>query len=370
MARRLALIPQQAPPAGRKKIMAVIPSLPFGGAERVLSLLSREWAKYHDVVVVVFDGSNPAYRCGGRMIDLRLPAPSGKLVALRVAAASAGHLFALMQRERPDRVIAFMEPANFPAAVAAACSGQRRRLTVSVRVDPSMLSRFRRILMPWLYRIPERVTAPSQGVAAHLIRMGLPANKVSAIPNPVLVREAVPPRPRSPLSSPFVLGVGRLHPQKGFDRLLQAFAATAHPPVHLAIVGDGPQRADLFSLARALGIEGRLHLPGTACDVSPWYRNAECFVLSSRHEGWPNVIMEAMSHGCPVVSFQCDYGPEEMIEHRRSGMLVPQGDVAMLAHAIDQVIDDGPLRRRLVAEGRRRAAQFRVQRIAPLWIDD
>ena len=355
--------------AGRKKILAVIPSLPFGGAERVLSLLTREWETHHDVVVVVFDGSNAAYRCGGRIVDLRLPAPANRREALRVAVASVVHLFAVFRRERPDRIIAFMEPANFPAAVAAAFAGQRRRLTVSVRIDPSMLSRFRRILIPWLYRIAERVTAPSQGVAAHLIRMGLPATKVSAIPNPVVPSPAPKGRPRSPLGSPFVLGIGRLHPQKGFDRLLAAFSEIARPRLHLVILGEGRQRAHLLSLSRSLGVARRLHLPGAVDDVSAWYQNAECFVLSSRHEGWPNVIMEAMSHGCPVVSFRCNYGPSEMIDHYRNGILVPQGHVPMLAHAIEQVIDDRRLRRRFVAEGRRRAALFAVHRIADAWID-
>ncbi len=167
---------------------------------------------------------------------------------------------------------------------------------------------------------------------------------------------------------PFVLGVGRLAYEKGFERLLEAFSRIRPPGVHLVILGEGPERANLIKRAKELGIEEYVHLPGFVTDVDTWYRHAECFVLSSRHEGWGMVLTEAMDNSCPVVSFDCNYGPSEILEGGANGLLVPEGDVEGLAKAMERVLKDGALRRDLAAKGMERAKMFDVKKIAPRWL--
>ena len=354
----------------RKTILAVIPSLARGGAERVLGLLTVQWSKRHDVTVVVFNTSEIAYEYGGQLVNLRLKAPRSPAGKLWTALAVSARLAVICRRTQPDQIISFMEPANFPVIAAATLTGMRKRVTVSVRHNPGALPLARRLLIPACYRLAGKVVAPSRGIANDLVRRGLPRKLVSSIPNPVFAGRRRPPTDERPLSCPFVLGAGRFHPDKGFDRLLIAFSKIERRALALVILGDGGERASLASLSQALGLGRRVHFPGAVDDVERWYRHAEVFVLSSRVEGWPNVIVEAMANGCPVVSFRCDYGPSEIIDHMSNGILVREGDTDALAATIAAVVDDDGMRRSLSNAGKERARLFQAATIAERWIDD
>ena len=350
------------------RILVVISALPRGGAERVVSTLTHEWSRNHDVMVAVFDGELASYECGGRIVDLRLHAigPVWKRAYTAIWQRST-HLARLFRRENPDRIVAFMESANLPAIIAGAMTGLLSRLRVSVRTNPSAIPRRWRWLIPSLYRVPECVVAPSIGVKKRLESMGIPTKRVLVIPNPVAPQAVAPSGVPSPFSHSYVLGVGRLHPAKGFDRLVTAFADVHQNNLHLIVLGEGDDRLRLACLARASGVESRVHFPGLVPDVGPWYRHAHCFVLSSRYEGRPNALVEAMANGCASISFDCQYGPNEILEDGKSGLLVAQDDIEALTAAITRVVSDNALRQRLGAEGRRRVARFSVERIAPLW---
>ena len=353
--------------------MCVIPSLHRGGAERVMSMLTKQWAESHDVILAMFDASAPAYHYGGRMFDLKCQAASTRLTKARNALQRVLQLRDLMRRERPDHIITFMESANFPATLAAALSGNLAKLSVSVRNDPSRFTALQRTLLPIIYRLPARVVAVSKGVALALNGMGVPTAKVAVIPNPVKV-PPTPPEPyvrpeQPPLAEPFILAVGRLHKQKGFDQLLAAFAALQHPKLNLVILGEGRERRNLEALARQLGIDARVHMPGTTNDTTPWYRAAACFVLSSRHEGWPNVLMEAMANGCPAISFNCPFGPDEILEGGRHGILVEAGNISALTLALASFINAPEVERaRFALAGPQRALHFDLPSIAAQWL--
>ncbi len=351
------------------KILAVIPSLRRGGAERVVSLLTQEWAKSHQVLLAVYDGSSPAYDFGGQLIDLHLPAKSGVLRKAFNAAYRIFRLNRLVRAEKPDRVISFMESANFPSIISLALAGDLNRLVVSVHNDPARFPRSHRLLMPIMYRWPRKVVAVSSGVKNALCILGVPKSKLIAIPNPA------PPKGiggsdflTGKYPDRFILGVGRLHPQKGFDRLLTAFSEINDVSLKLVILGEGKERSALVKQASSLGIGDRVSLPGTVEDVMDWYKHALCFVLSSRHEGWGNVLVEAMSNSCPVVSYDCSYGPSEIIQNGESGILIAEGDVSGLADGIRRVITDGALRNSLVTNGLNRVQEFEVGRLAEHWL--
>ena len=388
------------------KILIVVHSLHGGGAERVVSLLSREWAKSHEVTIALFDASETAYDYGGRIVDLRDPIdmqenPSsfirktynkthnvnmrsiplldlirrnlpGVIKHIYNTGMRSVWLLSLLRREHPDRIISFLEGANIPAIIASALTGRLPRLTVSMHGDPARLSSRLRFLGFLLYRLPARVVAVSEGVKRGLASIcRLPTERILFIPNPVVVknaqdaaRETTPPLPER-----YVLGVGRLASEKGFERLVRAFHRLDRPTLHLAIVGEGPERMNLLRLACELGLESRLHLPGHVADVETWYRHAACFVLSSHHEGWPMVLGEALANGCPVVSFDCDHGPSEILEDGKYGLLAPEGDLAALTGEIARVLDDDALRRALAAKGPERARMFNPEKIASRWLE-
>ena len=351
------------------KIVVIINTLHRGGAERVVSRLTMEWAKSHEVVIALFSTKQVAYEHGGRIADLglRLPAnnPLQKICRIGIGAVRLVHLF---RQERPDRIFSFMESANFPAVAAASTTGILDRLCVSVRNNPKFMRIPYRLLMPWLYRKPARVVAASKGIKDRLERMRIPGDRLSFIPNPVVTGCA--DRVRG-LTFPhrFVLGAGRLVRQKGFDRLLRAFATLGRKDeLHLVVLGEGSEREALIELAETLGIGSVVHFPGAVSDIETWYRSAVCFVLSSRFEGWPNVLMEAMASGCPVISYDCRFGPAEIVEDGKSGLLVAQDDIRALAAEISRVVINESLRRRLASEGIKRGRMFAVEEIAPRWL--
>ena len=356
------------PPTRSLKILGVIPSLTRGGAERVLSLLTHDWAESHDVVIAAFDASHPAYDFRGKIVHLGLELSGHLLARARVACLSTLLLIKLFRSERPDRIVSFMEPANFPAILAGAVVGALDRLVVSVRHNPNLLPSLRRLLIPRLYHLPSAVVAVSDGVRGALLAMGLSADRVTTIPNPVALPDTTRTAAVTSSAGRLVLAAGRLIPAKGFDLLLNAFSRVEHPNLQLVVLGEGPEHGNLLALARRLHISDRLCFPGAVSDISRWYHRTNCFVLSSRNEGWPNVLVEAMAAGCAVVSFRCDYGPAEIVQDEISGLLVPPGNVNALADAIARVMTDRHLSASLSAGGIQRAAWFASHAVASRWL--
>ena len=155
--------------------MVVAPTLRGGGAERVVSILTKEWAKFHQVTVVLFDASDTDYGCGGRIVDIQIPASKNFLRKIFNVGARSVRLMSIIQRECPDRVISFMESANLPAIAAAALTGYLDKLYVSVHCNPKTLSFPYQVLLPLLYRFSAGGIAVSEGVKRNLVSLGLPA---------------------------------------------------------------------------------------------------------------------------------------------------------------------------------------------------
>lgn len=352
------------------KVLVVINSLANGGAERVVSTLTREWAKDHQVVIALFDASRLAYDHGGEIADLDTPSLQSPVKKLHNLLLRSIRLARVLRRERPDRIVSFMESANCPTIVAAAVTGFLDRLSVSVRCNPATIPWLNRLFIPIVYRLADRVVTPSDGVRNALRKMGLPPRKLLVIPNPLARRTDATTSTRSEPPLRYILGVGRLEREKGFDRLLKAFSEVNRSDVHLVILGDGTERVALRAISQELGIASHLHLPGMVSDVDAWYRRADCFVLTSHYEGSPNVVVEAMANGCPVVSFDCPYGPAELLEGGYSGILVPQDDIEALSDAMQQLVSNRALRERLSKVGRERAEAFSVEKIAPRWLNE
>jgi glycosyltransferase involved in cell wall biosynthesis len=164
--------------------------------------------------------------------------------------------------------------------------------------------------------------------------------------------------------------VGRLDQGKQFDRLMTSFAAlsTRFPEWTLAILGDGPERVSLERLAARLGLGRRVAFPGQVGNPGDWYRRADLYAMSSRYEGFPNSLAEAMAYGCAVVSYDCDTGPRDIIRHGKDGLLVaPVGDVAALSAALDRLMGDAAARERMAAQAVQVRDRYSLKNILPLW---
>lgn len=216
------------------------------------------------------------------------------------------------------------------------------------------------------YPHADQIVTVSKGIADDLFRLSDELRaKTAVIHNPV-VDSSIPVKARESIDHPWlrvedhrvILGIGRFMPQKDFPLLLRAFARVKRQAndTKLILLGDGPDRRELRSLAKDLNIEGGVDMPGFVSNPYAYLSRASLFVLSSIHEGLPTVLVEALACGCPVVSTNCPSGPDEILEGGTWGPLVPVGDVSALAQAMITTLESPPD----AAQLKQRAESFSV----------
>ena len=339
----------------RPDLALFIPSYAGGGGERVAMFLARTLAAAGlrvDLVVA---------RSRGELRDEPLPGVTkvelGAVDELLAAPAWVRYL----KRTRPRCAMSMIHTANFNSGLGALFVPDVPvivNLRIAASCDPAAQWWFR----SWfgfgperrLYQRASRVVGVSRGVAEEAVEVfGVPPSRVLSIPNPRQSREVSPDiaeEHEALFEKPVVLGVGRLAPQKDFETLLKAFARlAASRDLHLVILGEGPGRRALLEQASELGISQRVFLPGFVPNPQAYLRRARVFALSSRNEGFPGALIEAMEAGAAIVSTDCPFGPSEILEGGRFGRLVPVGDAKGLAEAIAkelEAVDVGPDARR------------------------
>jgi len=281
-------------------------------------------------------------------------------------------LLRYVRRDRPDAVLAFLNYPNFALMLASRLAPLATHWVVSVRNHVSSSSAHARSrwnrsipdLMRRLLHGADRVVVPSQGLADDVLHItGLPPERVRVIHNPVssdvsrLAKEPVA-HPFFEAGVPVLLAAGKLKPQKDFDTLLRAFRiARESRPLRLIVLGEGDPGA-LRALAGELGVAADVDFPGHVENPYAWFGRASVYVLSSAWEGFPNVLIEALACGCPVVSTECPSGPAEILAGGSYGKLVPVGAAADLAKAILETLEAPPPAERLVA----RSQEFSLAR--------
>jgi glycosyltransferase involved in cell wall biosynthesis len=352
------------------RIAFILAALDAGGAERVIDLLSRAaLERGWEVTIVTFDRSiDPIFHRYDERVRLRR-------LALPVAGKGPARLVLMMRRiwalrkllleERFDVAVSFLTKINVLALLARIGTGTP--MIVSERNNP-LRQRSHivwKLLLDRLYP-----TAAAIVMQTERSKICLPREqraRALVIPNPMFAPPAAP-RIASP---PTLVAVGRLIEQKGFDLLLNAFAEIADevPDWRLVIFGEGTERPPLQDQIDRLGLGGRATLPGASATPGAWVAVSDAFVLSSRYEGFPNVLAEAMASGLPVAAFDCDFGPADMITDNVDGLLVPPEDTAALAAALRRLMIDTALRQRLGAAAAVGAGRFDAQRVNKSWID-
>lgn len=278
-------------------------------------------------------------------------------------------LIRYLRRARPDMLLCDKYRVNRLVLLARRLARCNTRIAVrvgtTVSIDLASRSRLQRwaetLWMRLLYPQADVVITPSQGAARDLERVArLPAGRAIAVPSP-LVAGDLPARaaeaPEHPWLSgkdrPVILGAGELCSRKDFATLMRAFARVrAAMPARLIILGEGRQRERLLALASELGVADDVSLPGFVGNPYAFMARADVFALTSRWEGFGNVLAEALAVGTPVVSTDCPSGPREILQEGRYGPLVPVGDDARLADALRRVLHNPPGRDILRAAAR------------------
>lgn len=270
-----------------------------------------------------------------------------------------------LQRERPEVLLAAKDRAGRVALRARQLAGVNTRVYIrlgthlsTALAGKSALARWFRVApMRRLYNKAAGVIAVSEGVAADTAKLtGMEPQQIHVVHNPVIPPDLATSK-RQPVDHPWleperdwsvILGVGRLTPQKDFVTLIRAFAKLRQrQEARLIILGEGRQRDELRALAETLGLADSLDLPGFQSNPYAWMAKADLFVLSSRWEGSPNVLTEALACGTPVVATDCPSGPREILGKHKLAPLVEVGNSDALFAAITATLASPPSSQRL-----------------------
>ncbi|WP_246403739.1 glycosyltransferase [Halomonas stenophila] len=336
-----------------------MPDLRGGGVEHIRLVLAKEFARR------------------GHRVEFVLLQARGELLAKAEALFSVHDLacerirylpLALaryLRHQRPDALIAAMWPLTVIAPVARLLSGHSCTLIVSEHAILSAqyagwgsIHRFLlRSSTAIGYRLADACIGVSRGVADDMQKLSLqPAGLFTVVHNPMRSQRCPSTRQLAEAEAlwgqggPRILTVGSLKPVKNHALLLHAFSRLVnHASARLMLLGQGQQEASLRALASELGVAGRVVFVGFQPDPTPFYHTADLFVLSSDHEGFGNVIVEALSCGTPIVSTACPSGPAEILNNGEYGFLVPVGDDAALADAMAASLQGEHPRERLIA---------------------
>lgn len=383
-----------------RKLLFVIDSLGNGGAEHVLETITRELAARGDACTIFLSIGKSIAQKTSEAVNVTAPdfGPRSffeKLVVNTLALAAwipglgafgerrslrsliwavhegASSLSKQIATNRPDCVISFLPYSNLISCYSRLRFRWRSPLVCS---DRSFLSHelgrlpcaaLHQKLARLLYRQATWHIAVSRRAANDLhATIGVAASRILVIPNGVdvaNVNDLALKSSEARRSAAFtIVAAGRLNRQKGFDILLTAVSMLPDRHWRLLILGEGEEEAGLLDLCKRLGIADKVSFLGWQSNPYPVIAAADVFALSSRSEGWPNALLEAIALGIAVVSTDCESGPSEILENGRSGLLVPVTDPAAMMQAISKLMNDPLLREELSNAARERANQFGI----------
>ena len=352
------------------RLTAVMDSLGAGGAERIMAILTEAWAARGWEVELLLTAPDPPKEFVSvdpsvKVRRLGLSRPSrGLLEAIRGNVRRILALRRAIRASRPDVVLSFLVETSVATILAS------RGLQVPVIVEEHIHSGWPPLKRRW--QLLRLLTYPLASSVVALTPSALSAlgfargRRGRVIPNPVMPPPVGSVDPKDP---PVIVAIGRLVPQKGFDMLLDAFARVAdrHSDWNLEIWGEGPDLEALERRRDHLGLTSRVRFPGRTGEPYDVLRGASMFVMSSRREGFPTVLGEAMACGIPVVSFDCPSGPRELIRDGTDGILIAPDDVEALAVGIERLIRDPELARRLASRAPEVVDRFSLDRVLALW---
>ena len=382
-----------------KKIGLLISTMNSGGAERVVSHLTRILGEKYEVHLILFEDTYMEYECAGTLHVMNIPAQKGGILGkLQLLRKRIKALKKLIRQLELSCVISFLDSPNF-VNLLAKTKGCRRVISIrnysQVENNSSALGKLTDLGMKWLYRRADRVVTVSRLLERDFVASyGVPKEKLATIYNPYdfedMRRKGQQPLPEEQqpfFESGFVFAnVGRMVHQKGLWHLLKAFALVheKHPSAKLVLIGEDWTEGKVPALIQALQLEGSVLLTGRVRNPYQYLQRADCYVLSSLFEGFPNALVEAMACGLPVIAADCPSGPREILYRQPDlsqkttevteadyGILIPLAEdrenweaggiteaERFMAQAMEQLLTDAEKRKALAEKALQRSHTF------------
>ena len=342
------------------KILFIISSLSSGGAERVLSLLANEFIKKNKITITTFSNEDSFYPLNNNIkhIKLNLLQNSSNIFeSLFNSFKRIKILTNVIKNENPDIVISFMTHTNILSIIVSKMVGKKIIISERIAYDfynSRLLNLARKFIYPFSNALITQTIEDKKNYSF--------LKNVYVIYNPIQINN----HNINIKKENIILAIGRFDKQKGFDILIKVYSKI-DTNWKLYIAGEGSERKNLENLIKDLNLENKVILLGRIKNIFKWYEKSSIFVLSSKKEGFPNVLIEAMAFGCAVMSFDCPYGPGEIIDDGVNGILIENQNKEKLKEAIEKLIEDENLREKLGKNALQVREKYSIDKIAKEW---
>lgn len=356
----------------KKTIAFVTYILLHGGAERVLTTLANHLCKKYNVIVITLKDHPSFYPLHPEIqhlhCNLSAESSSSGLHRIREYFSTLKTLKQLIRNNKVDVVVSFMTVVNIFSILAAKQS--KIPCIISERNNPvaNPPTRFWRTLRNLTYRFCSLLIVQTKA-NGKFYKAFTPPEKVHIVPNPLskeLAAKRIVPRPENK-EIKNILSVGRLDKNKSQDLLIKAFSRVENRGWKVIIVGEGDEEKKYRKLAKDLAIETQIELVGSQQNIWDFYNHADIFAFTSRSEGFPNALIEALYFGVPSVSTDCPHGPSELIAHGENGFLIPVGEQEKLECYLEKMMQSEELRTSLSEKALATSKAYEADEIMNIW---
>ena len=345
------------------KLYLIIQSMDAGGAQRVLSNLANHWSRLgHDIVLATFTNAESFYDLDREIKHLKLGLDSKSIKEKKVFFNNIFRINSIkrsIESEEVDVIISFMTNANVLSTISSKLTNVP--ILISERTNhKSLRSKIWRVLRRLFYPFSDALI-----VQSHYDKEKYSFHKnCTIIHNPLYVSNQFGDIKKENI----ILAVGRLEYLKGFDMLIEALSYINLKGWRVIILGEGDYRQKLEEQIFKNGLDSFVEMAGNRQDIEKYYKRASIFVLSSRVEGFPNVLIEAMSYGCASIAFDCLTGPRDIIDDKKNGLLIKEESIDELSSAIEYLIDNPTEIDRISHSGKDINNKLAIEKISDKWL--
>lgn len=348
-----------------KNIMFVMNQMTSGGAERVVSILANGMSERGNRVSLVITFNSEIHYEINNKIEIIKFNINKELSQVSRNIKEIKSLIKLLKEKRPDVIISFIRNVN--CIIAANIVGIP--VIISERNNPKYdpKSKIWRVLRKIIYPYADGIVFQTEGAKSYFSKKI--KDKSITIPNPLL--EDIPMKTNYKDQRKEIVTIGRLSEQKDQITIIKAFSEInkKNSDYKLIIYGEGELREKLKEQIGQLGLNDFIEMPGNFKDIHKKIKEADIFVLSSKYEGYPNALIEAMAIGLPVISTKCEYGPTDILENYINGVLIPVGDFESMAKEIEKLIFSYSKRKSLGQNAIRIREKLELNLILDKWLE-
>lgn len=357
------------PMSKKSNVAFVISSLNAGGAERVVTNLANELVNSFDITIILLYKCTPFYKLDKKISvvycsETYNPNPN-IFQSIKNHFTLFSSILKILKEKQIDISIGFMTTSNIYLSFASKLNSKPCIISERIHPDHYHLSRFWNKIRKIAYPFAHFLVVQTESIKEYFEPF-INSEKIKIIKNP-LSTELIEKRKSYSIKKNIILNVGRLDRQKHQDLLIRAFFNLNNDNWEVVLVGEGPLRNEYENLIHTLGLDQKISLIGNVTNIEDYYNNASIFVFTSRYEGFPNALTEAMYFGLPCISTDCPSGPSEIIQSGKNGFLISVEDQYHLEIKLETLMADENLRQKFSRNAIESTIEFQPQVISTIW---